>query len=92
MLRRKQKKDWLSNYQLDVLEKIAGHGFQGVFMFDGDLSLKTIKALASRGYIESKSGFRVRVTRSGRNRLKQPRPKERRRSAGVVDITNRGSN
>lgn len=81
--KRKPAKDrgaWLTRHQLVILESIARSGSAGVSLWKTDISGATIRSLAKRGFLDTRSGGRIVVTHLGRKRLRQPWPAEQ--SAG----------
>lgn len=66
---------WLTHNQLQVLDTIAKHGRQGVYLFYTDLPLATIRSLFKRKLVDTRRKGRVVVTWRGKRRLKQPWPK-----------------
>lgn len=74
--RRKQKAAWLTWKQCSVLDSIAKHGSRGVLLWYTDISLSTIRSLAKRGFVDTRSGNRVIATRAGKRRLLEPWPAE----------------
>lgn len=72
---KKAENRWLTYNQLQVLDTIAKHGRQGVYLFYTDLSLATIRSLFKRGLIDTRRKGRIVATRAGKRRLKQPWPK-----------------
>ncbi len=75
--KRKPAKDhgaWMTRHQLVVLQSIAGGGRGGVPLWNTDLSGSTIRSLAKRGFVDTRSGGRIVATCLGRKRLRQPWP------------------
>lgn len=73
---RKDRADWLTRHQLEILKSINEHGRGGVPLWHTDISLSTIRSLAKRGYVDTRSRSRVVATSHGRRRLTQPWPQE----------------
>lgn len=72
--KRKRKTTWLTWHQCSVLDSIAQHGGRGVLLWYTDISLATIRSLAKRGFVDTRSGNRVIATRAGKRRLLEPWP------------------
>ena len=72
--RRKQKAAWLTWKQCSVLDSIAKHGSRGVLLWYTDISLSTIRSLAKRGFVDTRSGNRIVATRAGKRRVLEPWP------------------
>jgi hypothetical protein len=65
---------WLTRNQLEILDSIKKHGRRGVPLWYTDINLATIRSLAKRGYVDTRSRGRIVATRSGKQRLLQPWP------------------
>lgn len=68
------KAPWMTRQQLLVLESIAKTGRAGIRLWFTDISRSTIRSLAKRGFVDTRSGGRIVATRSGKKRLNQPWP------------------
>lgn len=71
---RKARSDWLTRRQLEVLYAIRQHGRGGVLLWYTSISLSTIRSLAKRDMVDTRSRGRIVCTRLGRRRLSQPWP------------------
>lgn len=67
-------RDWLTRNQLETLDVIRKNGRSGIPLWHTDIKLSTIRSLATRGLINSRSQFDVVITRAGKARLRQPWP------------------
>lgn len=65
---------WLTRHQLGVLDSIAKQGSNGILIWGGGRSLSTLRSLAKRGFVDTRSGGRIVATYRGRKRLRQPWP------------------
>ena len=65
---------WMTRHQLEVLDSIAKHGRSGVPLWHTDINLSSIRSLAKRGYVDTRSRGRIVATRAGKKRLSQPWP------------------
>ncbi len=70
----KTKAAWMTRHQLEVLRSIRQHGRRGVLLWYTDINLSTLRSLAKRGMIDTRSRGRIVCTRLGRLRLSQPWP------------------
>ncbi len=68
------KTAWMTRQQLLVLEGIAKAGKAGIRLWFTNINLSTIRSLAKRGFVDTRSGGRIVATRSGKKRLSQPWP------------------
>jgi len=70
----KTKAAWMTRRQLEVLETIRKHGRRGVLLWYTDINLSSIRSLAKRGMVDTRSRGRIVCTRLGKRRLSQPWP------------------
>jgi len=70
----KKRSAWLTRHQLEVLDTIRKHGRRGVLIWYTDLNLSTLRSLAKRGFVDTRSRGRIVATRAGKKRLSQPWP------------------
>ena len=70
----KTKAAWMTRRQLEVLETIRKHGRRGVLLWYTDINLSSIRSLAKRGMVDTRSKGRIICTRLGKRRLSQPWP------------------
>ncbi len=71
---KKTENRWMTHNQLEVLEKIAATGRQGIKLWYTDLALATIRSLCKRGLADTRRNGRIVVTWAGKRRLKEPWP------------------
>ena len=72
--KRKSHSAWMTWQQLLVLKVIANTGRAGIRLWFTDINLSTIRSLAKRGFVDTRSGGKIVATRSGKKRLTQPWP------------------
>jgi hypothetical protein len=70
----KTKAAWMTRRQLEVLETIRKHGRRGVLLWYTEINLSSIRSLAKRGMVDTRSKGRIICTRLGKRRLSQPWP------------------
>lgn len=68
------RRDWLTRNQLLTLQGIGKNGRSGIPLWNTDIKLSTIRSLAKRGFVASRSQFEVVITRAGKARLCEPWP------------------
>jgi len=74
--KRKSRGDWLTRHQLEVLWGIAERGRSGIQLWQTDINISTIRSLAKRGYLDTRSHGRIIATGPGLVRLSQPWPSD----------------